>query len=277
LSERRKRTIVKAQRGILKESINFDRAASIYDATRKLPDDVSRAITQALLREIRAVGADRVLEVGIGTGRMARPLMREGVRMVGVDISQQMMTRLREQLTPELTTPDLLLGDATSLPIADNSFRAVVVVHVFHLVASVEATAMEIRRVLKPGGVLLHQTRRPTEEKERFWKDSNELWRKLLISRGFVRRERRELTDISAGVLATGATLSAIDVVDSTETITVDQEMERLRTRCAAWTWQVPDAIFDDALPEYEAWLRGRAPGGPRDSVTYTIELLRWD
>ena len=38
--------------------------------------------------------------------------------------------------------------------------------------------------------------------------------------------------------------------------------MERLRNRQGAWTWAVPDDIFDDALPEYEAWLRGYVPGG---------------
>ncbi len=134
------------------KSINFDRAADIYDATRKLPDAASTRITDGLLREIRAAGADRVLEVGIGTGRMTRPLMAHGVQMVGVDISQQMMTRLLAQLKPEHTAPGLLLGDATALPLRDGSFRAAIVVHVLHLVASIEEAVLEIRRVLAPGG-----------------------------------------------------------------------------------------------------------------------------
>lgn len=245
----------------MKESVNFDRAAGIYDATRKLKANSAEAITKALLTEIRAAGADRVLEVGIGTGRIARPLMREGVRIVGVDISQQMMGQLVEQLTPKHTSPDLLLGDATALPIRDDAFRAAMIVHVFHLVASVEAAAGEIRRVLAPGGVLLHQSRRPTEETDRLWNDSYEFWGQLLRARGFERGERRLLPEIRDAPVATGAHIEVIDVMDSAEPSTVDEEIERLRTRCSAWTWQVPDAIFDDALPDYEVWLHERVSG----------------
>lgn len=261
----------------MKESINFDRAAGIYDATRKLPEETSRAITQALLREIRAAGTDRVLEVGIGTGRIARPLMRKGVRMIGVDIAQQMMSRLREQLTSEHTTPDLLLGDATALPIADDSFRAVLVVHVFHLVQSIEKAISEIRRVLAPEGALLHQSRRPSKETERLWDDSMAEWRRLLVARGYVAKSRRELSEIRAALVASGGEMRETDVIDSPEVWTVDQEMERLRNRQSAWTWAVPSDIFDDALPQYEAWLRRALPGGMfTDDVTLTIERWTW-
>ena len=259
-------------------SINFDRAADIYDATRKLPDAASRKITDGLLREIRAAGADRVLEVGIGTGRMARPLMAHGVRMVGVDISQQMMTRLLAQLTPEHTAPDLLLGDATALPLRDDSFRAAMVVHVLHLVASIEETLAEIRRVLAPGGVLLHQTRRAKPETKRFWDESYDEWGRLLKARNFLRRSRFDEVIVRQKIRESGASLRLIDVAGSTETSTVDDEMHRLRTRSQSWTWQVPSDIFDDALPEYEQWLRAAVPGGSwTDDVTIELEVWTWD
>lgn len=261
----------------MKESINFDRAAGVYDATRKLPDDTAEAITQALLREIRAAGADRVLEVGIGTGRIARPLMREGVRMLGVDISREMMGQLRRQLTPENTAPDLLLGDATALPLASGSFRAALVVHVFHLVQSIEKTISEIRRVLAADGALLHQTRRATEETERMWDDSMAEWRRVLAARGYVGKSRREMSEIRAALLASGGKMREMDVIASPEVWTADQEMGRLRNRQSAWTWAVPSDIFDDALPEYEAWLRRALPAGTfRDDVTLTIERWTW-
>ena len=262
----------------MKESINFDRAAAIYDATRKLPDDAAEAITQALLREIHATGADRVLEVGIGTGRIARPLMREGVRMVGVDISRQMMTRLKEQLTPDQTQPDLVLGDGTCLPITDDSFRAALVVHVFHLVQSIEKTISEVRRVLAAEGALLHQSRRAAEATERMWDDSMAEWRRVLAVRGYVGKSRREMSEIRAALVASGGKMQEMDVIASPEVWTADQEMERLRNRQSAWTWAVPSDIFDDALPEYEAWLRRALPEGTfRDDVTLTIERWSWD
>jgi ubiquinone/menaquinone biosynthesis C-methylase UbiE len=261
----------------MKESINFDRAAGIYDATRKLPDTVSAKITDALLREIRAAGADRVLEVGIGTGRMARPLMARGVRMVGVDISPEMMTRLLGQLTPEHSAPDLLIGDATALPLGSGSFRAAMVVHVLHLVSSVEETLAEIRRVLAPSGVLLHQTRRAKPETKQFWHESYDEWGRLLKARNFLRRSRFDEVIVREKILESGASLRLIDVARSTETSTVDDEMHRLRTRSQSWTWQVPSDTFDDALPEYEQWLRAAVPGGSwTDDVTIELEVWTW-
>ena len=260
------------------KSINFDRAADIYDATRKLPEGVSEEITESLLREIRAAGAERVLEVGIGTGRMARPLMARGVRMVGVDISPEMMGQLIAQLSPEHTKPELLLGDATALPLRSGSFRAAMVVHVLHLVSSVEETLAEIRRVLAPSGVLLHQTRRAKPETKQFWDESYDEWGRLLKARNFLRRSRFDEVIVRKKILETGASLRLIDVARSTETSTVDDEMHRLRTRSQSWTWQVPSDTFDDALPEYEQWLRAAVPGGSwTDDVTIELEVWRWD
>lgn len=260
-------------------SINFDRAADIYDATRKLPDAASTRITDGLLREIRAAGADRVLEVGIGTGRMARPLMAHGVQIVGVDISQQMMTRLLAQLTPEHTAPGLLLGDATALPLRDGSFRAAIVVHVLHLVASIEEAVLEIRRVLAPGGVLLQQYRVPDEETDRVWRAHDELWDRMLAERGFRRRNRPEPEDIARVLRESGAMLSTAEVGGEVTESTVESELVRLRARFFSWTWEVPVELLDACLPEYEAWLRSiSSPDGRfADRVTYVIETARWD
>ena len=113
-------------RRMISGSVSFDRAADIYDATRALPDAVARRLTDALVAEIEAARADRVLEIGIGTGRISRPLSERGVRVCGVDISPRMLARLREQLGPRHLPPDLALGDATRLPLASASFQAVI-------------------------------------------------------------------------------------------------------------------------------------------------------
>ena len=56
--------------------VNFDRAASFYDATRALPDGVAEEVGDAILRRVAAGSDTRFLEVGIGTGRVALPLIR---------------------------------------------------------------------------------------------------------------------------------------------------------------------------------------------------------
>lgn len=78
-----------------------------------------------------------------------------GLRVTGVDISPRMLARLRAQLGSEHLPPDIMLADATALPIATGSFRATLVVHVLHLVSSWRNTIRELRRALAPGGVLL--------------------------------------------------------------------------------------------------------------------------
>jgi ubiquinone/menaquinone biosynthesis C-methylase UbiE len=268
------------ERSHMRESINFDRAAGTYDATRKLPDATSAEITDAVLREIRASGADRMLEVGIGTGRMARPLMAAGVRMVGVDISKQMMTRLLGQLTPEHTPPDLLLGDATALPLGDGSIRAAMVVHVLHLVASIQAAVLEIRRVLAPGGVLLQQTRRPEPGTDSLWRELNSKWDELFERRGFKRRHRPQPPDIRKAILATGAKLRVFDVGQLSHRHTVAGDLEDVRERRHSWMWEIPDELFDACSPEYEAWAierYGSLQAEHVDEQTYEIEVWTWD
>ncbi len=117
------------------DSVNFDRAAGFYDATRALPDAVAAKLTDALLAERDAVHADSVLEAGVGTGRISRPLAKRGVRIRGVDIAPLMLAKLGEQLGPNDERPDLMLADAAQLPFAPYSFRMVLMMHVLHLVS----------------------------------------------------------------------------------------------------------------------------------------------
>ncbi len=98
---------------------------------------------------------DRLLEIGVGTGRIARPLLARGYHLTGVDVSREMMARLRAQLPPESPRPDLLQGDATRLALADACFEVVISVHIFHLIPAWPQALSEVRRVLAPGGALL--------------------------------------------------------------------------------------------------------------------------
>jgi ubiquinone/menaquinone biosynthesis C-methylase UbiE len=262
----------------MKESISFDRAASFYDATRKLNDDLADKITQALLAEIRKSGADRVLEVGIGTGRMARPLMLEGTRMVGVDISSEMMGQLLAQLTPAHTPPELILGDATGLPFRDDSFLAAMVVHVFHLVRSVERTAAELRRVLEPKGVLFHQTRIPDSATHEAWKSHDEFWDRMCAAHGHQRQHRPTDNEVRSALEASGARARIIELATVEHESSVDEELTNLRERKHSWSWLIPDEVVESSWTAFEDWLESRAaPDGTfADRVTYIIEVWQW-
>lgn len=239
---------------LLGGSVTFDAAADIYDATRALPDDVAAKLTDALLAELAAQGTDRVLEVGVGTGRIARPLAERGVRVTGVDIAPRMLGRLREQLTDRHTNPDLLLGDATRLPIAAQAFRAAMVVHVLHLVSSVEEALAEIRRVLAPGGVLLQsRTRYPGDNP---WVAAYLKWDEMLTRRGFERRKRPRDEAITSALEGAGGSLRVVEVASAAVHTTPAEHFERTARRVDSWSWLIPDGLFAECLPEFEDWCR---------------------
>ncbi|HEX6674387.1 MAG TPA: class I SAM-dependent methyltransferase [Actinomycetes bacterium] len=135
-------------------SVNFDRAAGYYDATRGLPPEVGDRVAARI--EAAARPGARFLEVGVGTGRIALPLQQRGCWVVGVDLSAAMMAAYRDKAAAAgLPAPRLLRGDATRLPLADASVDVVIEVHVLHLVPDWRRALGEVRRVLAPGGSML--------------------------------------------------------------------------------------------------------------------------
>jgi len=133
-------------------SISFDRAAGFYDATRGLPQKHADELTEMLVAEIGA--GRRVLEIGVGTGRIARPLQAAGVDVMGIDLSPAMLQRLADNAGGRAPFP-VLVADATRLPFADASYDVVVASHVFHLIPDWRHAADEVLRVLRPDGRLL--------------------------------------------------------------------------------------------------------------------------
>lgn len=73
---------------IMSESILYD----IFNAN--CVDDI------AMYKEM-CKNTDQVLELGIGTGRVAIPLAKSGIQMVGVDNSPQMLAALKEKIDAE--------------------------------------------------------------------------------------------------------------------------------------------------------------------------------
>lgn len=135
------------------ECIVFDRAADFYDATRGFPQGQEAAAIALFAAAGHLRHGSRVLEVGVGTGRVAVPLARHVGWVYGVDLSRAMMSRLRAKAGAERVR--LSEANALRLPFRAAAFDAVVVVHVLHLIADWQGVVREIARVLKPEGVLL--------------------------------------------------------------------------------------------------------------------------
>lgn len=131
------------------ESISFDRATAYYDRTRGMSTRTVEAVTSLLMNEIGE--RDPVLEIGIGTGRIALPLKERGADMFGVDLSPKMLEVLRSKSTEV----PVAVADATRLPFPDASFGAALGCHVLHLIPRWRSALEELVRVARPGAVVL--------------------------------------------------------------------------------------------------------------------------
>jgi len=87
-------------------------------------------------------GYERILDVGVGTGRFSKPLQDAGFEVVGVDISKKMLGKACER-----GTEDLIVSDASSLPFQDSIFDASISIGTLHLIAEWKSALREIARV----------------------------------------------------------------------------------------------------------------------------------
>lgn len=135
------------------QSITFDGAVGYYDQTRGFPPGEEQGVAALFVQAGRLGRTSRVLEIGVGTGRIALPLAAHVGHYVGVDLSRPMMERLRAKQAGEPV--NLVQGDITHLPLLGAQVDAVVAVHIFHLVPGWRQALAETARALKPGGKLL--------------------------------------------------------------------------------------------------------------------------
>ena len=124
---------------------SYDSVAEIYDRVHAPRfADAARDLVAAL----EVTGADRVLDVGTGTGASAAEAERPGSRVVGIDRSLGMLAVGAKQ-RPEL---ELVAGEAIDLPFRDRSFDVVMGNFVLAHFSKVETALFDVVRVLKPGG-----------------------------------------------------------------------------------------------------------------------------
>lgn len=142
------------------EMSRFDTAstAQYYAAARPAyPAELFDALDELLGH--RLDGAD-VVDVAAGTGISSRQLAQRGARVVAVELSGAMLTRLVAD-SPGVRA---VQGSGNSLPLADASADLITFAQAWHWMDPRRALP-EIRRVLRPGGVLAlwwNQTDRST-------------------------------------------------------------------------------------------------------------------
>ncbi len=96
----------------------------------------------------------RVLDVACGTGNLALPLARMGCQVTGLDLAPNLLMQARERAAAEHLEVSFDEGDAEQLPYADAQFDVAVTMFGAMFAPRPEVVALELARVLKPGGLL---------------------------------------------------------------------------------------------------------------------------
>lgn len=99
-----------------------------------------------------------VLDYGCGNGENSLPLVKRGARVVGLDVSEELLSLARQRLALHgvADRATFLAASAHDLPLPDHSVDAVMGIAILHHL-DLELAAREVLRVLKPGGLAIFQ------------------------------------------------------------------------------------------------------------------------
>ncbi len=142
----------------------YDRIASIYDPwSRSVTEDIGFYVEQAL------ASGGPVVELAVGTGRIAVPIARAGVAVIGIDSSPEMLAEARAAATSAGVSHllDLRLGDLREPPVDE---RVPLAICPFRSLLHMETEDEKLRalraarELLAPGGRFAFDVFAPSRE-----------------------------------------------------------------------------------------------------------------
>jgi SAM-dependent methyltransferase len=235
---------------------DFGRVADIYDATRSLPEKEMRVLLDALMAVIPGKGP--VVDVGVGTGRFAKPLSDRGYDVAGIDVSRGMMAKARSKGLDRL-----VFADVHKIPFRDSVFESALLVHILHLVSNWAGVVKESARVSRGTVISVIETA------EGGGRDKmRDEYREMRLNMGYP-LDRFEGGEGGLRDKVTPDRL--IMVVEVERESSGDEEIRHLEARGQSLTWDVPDEAHRKIVAELASKYRG--------STLHTksrIELAVW-
>ncbi|MGA2768215.1 MAG: methyltransferase domain-containing protein [Candidatus Bathyarchaeia archaeon] len=166
----------------------------------------------------------KILDVGVGTGRLAEPLQKTGFEVVGIDISRRMMSKAKEK-----GLQDLLLADARFIPFKNKTFDVAISVHVLHLISEWKKTLREVCRVTRHAMFSLYDARKDPVR---------EAYYRMLKQYGYERRylgkSEQDLKDLITPTKSLFVT--SYDIF-------ADDRLINLQQRTSSSQWEVPEHL----------------------------------
>jgi SAM-dependent methyltransferase len=228
----------------------FASGVDAYDRGRpSYPADLVAGVAA----ELGLSRASRVLDLGAGTGKLARVMAPLAGRVVAIDPSLAMLAELRRQL-PDV---EAVVGTAEAIPLPDESVEAVFVGEAFHWFRTARACA-EIARVLTPGGGLaLVWNRARWSEQQHCWLDAFD---------ALVKPHRRAAGEFPAGDGQWKSLLEDTGLFGPLSLAETDYQhrvsADDFVALVASWSWiaNLPEQQRAALLTEIRAVVAGHAP-----------------
>jgi ubiquinone/menaquinone biosynthesis C-methylase UbiE len=229
--------------------ISFDRVAEIYDETRGFPSSVMAKIVSTLIRELE--GQVDILDVGVGTGRISKPLQNHGYHVVGIDVSLEMLKKAVEK-----GMGNLVGGNICNLPFKGNSFDVTISTGLLHLVKEWKSALREVSRVTRKFLIsVVRAGKSPTREE----------YRDALAEYGW-KFSQLGIAERELGAIA--------KPVKSIEVTSYEDSSEKtfafLERKAYSYQWDVPEEIHRRVMQQLTARFFPEA-------YPVKVEVLVWD
>ncbi len=135
------------------------------EASRQMDEEMDR-----IVKIFQERGVRRVLDLACGVGRHTLYLAKAGFEVYGIDISSEGIKIARHQLREKNLKAHLKVGSIyEALPYPDDFFDAIVCIRSINhgKIEDIRKTIIEIKRVLKPEGLIFITTRKKVPKKQR--------------------------------------------------------------------------------------------------------------
>ena len=152
---------------------SFNAAAEHYDDVAVLQREIGNRIIERL--DLVTLKPKTILDLGAGTGMGTQSLSAryKNASVIAFDLAPNMLKQARQRgnwftrcKNNLLNKQGFVCGDAESLPFADNSFDLIYSNATLQWCSDLDHTFVELRRVLRPEGLLMFSTFGPDTLKE---------------------------------------------------------------------------------------------------------------
>jgi len=211
-------------------------------------------LVRALTSELN--GYKTILDVGVGTGRFAKPMQDAGFQVVGVDISKKRIEKAKEK-----RVNNVLLGEARFLPFKDNVFDATISIHLLHLIKTWQDALREICRTTQGLMVSLYYAR-----KDPVRQAFDALLRKYGYERHRQGKSEQELKDLINPVRS---------VFVSSYRTSADDRLINLAQDNSSNQWEIPKDISLKVAEELKGQFEGKVFAQELYVLEWKIEDLK--